>query len=127
MSLRFLPASVHGPLDYTVGPAIGQLPELCGFAEESGAAVNVPRLLGWSSVPYSLITDYEWGVVPVLSMKQHLALDFAAGLLLAASPWLFGFAHRVWVPHVCAGLMEMTVALCTQQEPGPVRHNSSVA
>jgi hypothetical protein len=50
-------------------------------------------------------------------MSVHLFLDAAGGILLAASPWLFGFADEVWVPHLVLGLIELGTALMTQREP----------
>src|SRR5262249_35864761 len=41
----------------------------------------------------------------------------ARGLLLAASPWIFGFAWEVWIPHVVLGLAEVGAAMFTQTRP----------
>jgi hypothetical protein len=54
------------------------------------------------------------GLVPVISIPVHLELDSANGLLLAASPWLLGFAHQVCWPHVLLGLIEIGAARCTE-------------
>ena len=50
-------------------------------------------------------------------MPVHLGLDAAAGLLLAASPWLFGFAEFVYLPHLILGILEMGAALMTETTP----------
>lgn len=56
-------------------------------------------------------------------MPTHLMLDLGSGLLLAASPWLFGFADGtattdgVWVPHLVLGLVEVLASLTPQQVP----------
>ena len=42
----------------------------------------------------------------------------ASGLFLAASPWHFGFADYVWIPHVAFGLLEVGASLMTQTQPG---------
>jgi hypothetical protein len=65
----------------------------------------------------SLLTDYELGVVRMIPMPVHLGFDVAAGLLLAVSPWLFGFADRVWVPYVVFGLAEIAAGLMTRTVP----------
>jgi hypothetical protein len=44
----------------------------------------------------------------------HLGVDAAGGLLLLASPWLFGFADRVMWPHVIIGILEIGAALTTR-------------
>jgi hypothetical protein len=53
-------------------------------------------------------------------MRVHLVVDFLSGALLAASPWLFGFANEpsnAWAPHVVVGLMEILVVGMSQTEP----------
>jgi hypothetical protein len=50
-------------------------------------------------------------------MPTHLTLDAGSGLLLAVSPWLFGFANWVWAPHLVLGLIELSAALMTQKAP----------
>jgi hypothetical protein len=42
-------------------------------------------------------------------------LDIVAGLLLLASPWLFGFADRITWPHVLFGLFEIAAGLTTKR------------
>ena len=40
-----------------------------------------------------------------------------AGAFLAISPWLFGFADFVWVPHLVFGLLEMGASATTVAYP----------
>ncbi|MBV9774576.1 MAG: hypothetical protein JO040_11535, partial [Gemmatimonadetes bacterium] len=65
----------------------------------------------------SLFTDYELGAVRRLQMPVHLWLDGLGGILLAASPWIFGFDQTVWIPHVAAGAFEVLAALVTNTIP----------
>lgn len=48
----------------------------------------------------SLITRYELSPTKLIPLKVHLGADIAAGFLLAASPWLLGFAEVIWWPHL---------------------------
>jgi hypothetical protein len=73
--------------------------------------------LGTGVIVQSLCTDYELGVKKALSMKKHLNLDFAQGALMAASPFLFGFYKRSWVPHLAVGLCELAVASLSKKDP----------
>lgn len=50
-------------------------------------------------------------------MPAHLMLDAGGGILLAISPWLFGFADYVWAPHLIIGLLEIAGATTTQTQP----------
>ena len=82
-----------------------------------GPQTWLPVLLGAGAIIYSLLTDYELGVIPLISMPAHLTLDALGGLLLASSPWVFGFAEFLWVPHVAFGLAELGAAIFTQTRP----------
>jgi hypothetical protein len=120
--MRLIPTRIHGVLDYLVGLLLVAAPWLFGFAE-GGAETYVPVALGLGALAYSVFTDYELGLVRRLPMPTHLMLDLGSGLLLAASPWLFGFADGtatgdgVWAPHLALGLLEVGVALMTKQVP----------
>ena len=63
------------------------------------------------------MTAYELGVLRVLPMELHLGLDALAGALLAASPWLFGFAREVYLPHLLFGLFSVVASFITRTEP----------
>lgn len=114
---RIISTRAHGVLDYLIGALLIAAPWLLGFAHHRGAATWLPVVLGAGAMIYSLFTNYEFGLVRVLPMKLHLGLDFCSGLLLAASPWLFGFADSVWLPHVAFGIFEIGAALLTQKVP----------
>jgi hypothetical protein len=53
-------------------------------------------------------------------MRTHLMADAGLGVLLAVSPWLFGFADEgtnAWLPFVAIGLGEIASAATTDPEP----------
>lgn len=106
----------HGYLDYTVGALLIAAPWILGFASE-GPDTWVPMVLGVGTIIYSLLTNYELAVAHMIPFKTHLVLDAMAGLLLAASPWLFQFADRVWMPHVIVGVIELVVVMLTRHAP----------
>ena len=114
--MRFIPTQVHGFIDYLMAVLLIAAPWLFGFAA-GGAETWLPVILGAGVILYSIFTDYELGIVPRISMGTHLGLDIAGGLLLAVSPWLFGFADFVWVPHVIFGLLEIGAGLFTESRP----------
>ena len=114
--MRFIPTRVHGILDYVVGALIGISPWIFGFAA-GGAETWIPVALGAGAILYSLLTNYELGLVRKIPMPAHLALDALSGVVLAASPWLFGFADQVWVPHLVFGLFEIAAASMTRPTP----------
>jgi hypothetical protein len=118
--MRFIPTKFHAPLDYIVGVALIAAPWIFQFSDHTAATV-VPVVLGIGLIAYSLLTDYELGVWKVAPMAVHNLIDVIAGALLAASPWLFGFADEganVWVPHLVVGLAAIFLGLTTKQEGG---------
>ena len=50
-------------------------------------------------------------------MRIHLLFDLTNGIILAASPWLFGFADVVYLPHLIFGIFEIGASLVTRQQP----------
>ena len=114
--MRFLSTRVHGIMDYLTGGLLIVVPYLLGFADGT-AAQYVPQILGVAIIGMSLMTDYEYAVARVIPMSLHLGVDILGGLLLAASPWLFGFADRVMWPHLIVGIMEVGLALMTRTRP----------
>lgn len=115
--MRFIPTRIHGMIDYLMGLLLIASPWIFGFADEDGAARLIPGILGAGVIVYSLLTRYELGLARLIPMPVHLGLDAAGGLLLAASPWLFGFADRVWLPHLIFGILEIGAALTTRTTP----------
>ena len=114
--MNILSTRAHGVIDYLTGALLILAPYLFGFAS-GGVEQLLPQILGLAILGMSLITRYELSVAKIIPLGVHLAVDFAGGLLLAVSPWLFGFAEIVWWPHLLIGLMEIVVAAVTQRPP----------
>lgn len=102
--------------DYAMATLWCTLPFLTGF-DPKGAKAWVPMALGGGAIVYSLITQYELSAFKLLSFPLHLLLDAAGGLLLALSPWIFGFADTVHLPHLILGAMEIGIVLYTLFKP----------
>jgi hypothetical protein len=118
--MRFIPTKFHAPLDYIVGAALIAAPWIFQFSEHTAATV-VPIILGIGLIAYSLLTNYELGVWKIAPMAVHNLIDIVAGAVLAASPWLFGFADEsanVWLPHLVVGLAAVFLGLTTKQVGG---------
>ena len=111
--MRFLPTNIHGIVDYVVAVLLLLAPSLLGFADGT-AAQWVPMVLGAATIVYSLFTRYEWAVARLIPMPGHLALDALNGIILASSPWVFGFHDRVYLPHLVVGLFEIVASLITR-------------
>jgi len=91
-------------------------PWLFDFAR-GGAETWIPVVLGAGAILYSLVTNYEFSISKTISMRTHLTLDLLSGMLLAASPWLFGFSEFVYLPHLILGILEIGASLMTERVP----------
>ena len=119
--MKFITTKTHGLLDYPSGLLFMISPWIFGFAD-GGAAQWIPVVIGAMILGMSFFTRYELGIVRLVPMHIHLALDMITGLFLAASPWIFQFADQVFWPHVILGLSEAGAGLFTYEVPSePVR------
>ncbi|MDX2186020.1 MAG: SPW repeat protein [Opitutaceae bacterium] len=109
-----IPRNVHGVLDYVVGLLLLLAPSLLGFVEVEQAR-NAAYIAGVTTLVYSLLTSYEFGLLKLIPFGVHLTLDTIAGIFLIASPWLMGFADQVVVPHVLVGTLELVVVFLTRR------------
>lgn len=109
---------VHGVLDYLTAPTLFTLPRVMGWGKKTttlltGAALG---LLG-----YSVLTRYELGLIRVLPMPGHLALDMASGGMLLAAPFTLLDKHERSGPVTAAlvgfGVFEVAASLLTQTQP----------
>ena len=112
-----LSTRIHGYLDYLFGALLIGAPWLLGFSR-GGAESWVFVGVGMTVLVYSLLTDYELGVVRRIQMPVPLWLDGLAGVFLSASPWLFAFDEAVRIPHVVAGLLLIGAAVLSDTIPG---------
>ena len=114
--MRFISTRIHGVLDYLSGLLILASPWIFGFAT-GGAAQWVPVIVGAMILLMSIMTNYEAGMVKAIPMPAHLTMDVLAGVVLAASPWIFDFDELVYLPHVIFGVLEIGAGLFTERVP----------
>ncbi|MGI4747188.1 MAG: DUF4336 domain-containing protein [Janthinobacterium lividum] len=122
-----IPTRVHGAIDYGVACLLG------GLAASRVLPAPVRGVLGTAATfhsSYATLTNYEAGIRPVLTMRQHLALDAfggvavaGAGLLMHRQPW---HARALLV---AAGLSELAVVALSSATPvsGPGQGSGPVA
>jgi len=110
--MKLLSTKIHGVIDYLAAFALLIIPYSLHY-DISTMPGGIFIILGVSTIIYSIITKYEYGILNILPMKVHLALDILSGILLASSPWLFGFKDEVFLPHLIFGLFEIVAGLIT--------------
>jgi len=131
MLAKMIPTKTHAGMDYAVGLLLIASPWLFGFADDSTVATWIAVLAGVAMLGLSTITDYEGGLLArLIPMRMHLMADAGLGLVLAVSPWLFGFANEganAWLPFVAIGLGEIASAATTNPVPGKRSRRRSAA
>ena len=80
--MKFLSTKAHAVIDYIMGVLLIAAPWLFDFAN-GGAAQWVSVILGLGMLIYRIVTNYELGMLKILPMNIHLAIDYAAGIILA--------------------------------------------
>src|SRR4051812_39143624 len=106
--MRFIPRTFHGFLDYIVGLFLLMLPWVFGLPR--GLASTIPMVMGGAALAYSLLTNYELGVVRLIPFKAPLVLDVLSGFFFIASPWIFRLPPGT-EPFLAIGLFEIGVAV----------------
>ncbi len=106
---------LHGAIDYAVAALLGSL------AISRGLPPPVRATLGTASLfhtGYAVATDYEAGLSPRLTMRQHLALDAAGGAALCCAGLLMRrqpAGARALL--VALGLSELAVVALSSAKP----------
>jgi hypothetical protein len=125
--MRVVSTRTHTVVGLIVGVVLIFAPNIFGFSDVGGAAVTIPRVIGILLLLSELMTNNGLSPVKLIPMKVHLMGDLLAGLLLALSPWLFGFSDQgtnAWVPHLVVGLAVAGYSLITKTTPDNNAANS---
>lgn len=131
--MRFIPTKIHAAMDYVGGALLIIAPLFwLNTVTEARAAIWTPVVVGVLMLLQSMFTDYELSLSNVIPIPAHLGVDALAGVVLAASPWMFGFHDVVWIPHLIVGLLEIGAALTTKLHrdvpaTGATRHSHSAS
>ncbi|WP_461790986.1 SPW repeat domain-containing protein [Pedobacter sp.] len=105
----------HAWLDYLSALVLIFAPWALKFSDSDEAtAVSVGS--GFVVLLLSIATKYEGGLYRRISMSMHLNLDVFLGIFLVASPWLFAFKDKVFVPHLVIGTVAVLAGLFTKRQ-----------
>ena len=106
----------HACIDYLAAILLVAVPLLPAHTTES-AQTWVPVGVGLIAFSYNLMTDYRLSIFRIVGVPTHIVFDMTLGLLLAVSPWLFGFAASTWLPHLSTGIFLFIIAMITNLRP----------
>jgi hypothetical protein len=110
-AMRFIPTLFHGIADYVVGLLVLALPYLLAL---SGSTRIFFIVMGVAVLIYSLMTDYELGVVRFLRIRFHLLLDALFGVAMLLAPWAFTIPDQARWPVYIIGVLAIALALTTE-------------
>lgn len=114
-AMKFISTKTHGVLDYLMGFLLIALPFILDIRTDLSEGM-VLIVLGAAMVLLAVLTKYEAGIIKVIPMRVHLVIDIMSGVVLAASPWLFGFADRAYMLYVFLGLFEIIAAIVSESK-----------
>ena len=80
---------VHGILDYAVVIAFALAPTLLGF---SGLPATISYVLAAVHLLLTLVTAFPLGVIKIVPLPLHGAIEFVVSIILVALPWILKFA-----------------------------------
>ncbi len=113
--MSLISTKAHGMLDYMTAGTLVALPRALGWSK---SATTLLTNMAIGTVGYSLLTRYELGLLKVLPMTGHLALDAMSGALLCGAPFLLlDEDSTVTAAFVALGLFEIGAAVMTDTEP----------
>ena len=110
--MNIISRKFHAILDYLSSIAFLALPWILNF-NDLATPTSILFFSGLIVFTLSILTNYEGGLFRSIPMAVHLNMDILLGILLIASPWLFGFSDKVYLPHVIMGLLALLAGLMT--------------
>ena len=114
--MKILSSTFHGYIDYATAVALIAAPFLLFPAGTPGIATWLSVAAGVGLIIYSLITDYSVSARKAIPFKMHLILDFIAGVVFVAAPFVLGFVGIVKLYYLVMGLAVIVVVLTTNND-----------
>jgi hypothetical protein len=121
--MRFVPTLFHGFADYVVGLMVLGMPFYYGW---SGTQRTPLVLLGALVILYSLLTDYELGLIRVLRIRFHLLLDGVFAVARFLLPPLLALPQYARGPIYVIGFLALALAFVTQIRAQGTHSHASV-
>lgn len=114
--MKFTSSTFHGYIDYAAASVLIVAPFLLLTADAPDIAKWLSVAAGVGLILYSLITDYSLSARKAISFKLHLVLDFIAGAVFVAAPFVLGFAGITKIYYLVMGLAVIIVVLTTNND-----------
>jgi SPW repeat len=117
--MHIISTKLHAPVDYILGIILIAAPWILGYSEVTGAKWT-SIIAGVIMIGSALMTNNELGLIRIVPMHVHLALDGLIGIVLLVAPWIFWYSDQdtnVWLPMIAIGLGE--IAAAAMSDPWP--------
>jgi hypothetical protein len=131
--MKFISSKAHGMFDYIGGLLLIILPFVLLPAAAPAIARIVPVIIGVLIIVMALFTNYELGIFHKIGIANHLMIDNGLGVVLAITPWVFGFYQITLEFHLVAGIIIFVFGMFTNtlttteqhdtKEPGEITKN----
>ena len=110
---KFIPTYSHAVIDYIlvivllIGPFISEF-------DFSGMAATICFISSGIVALLSILTASEGGLIRIIPMKIHLAIDILLGIFLIASPFILRFSSQTYFFHIFIGIIILGSAIYTR-------------
>jgi hypothetical protein len=98
--MKLLSPRIHGILDYVVVVAFLGSPTLLHL---SGTPALIAYVLAGVHLTLTLVTAFPLGVIKLVPLSIHGALELVVSVSLVPLPWILGFASDVTARNFYAG------------------------
>jgi hypothetical protein len=113
----FISLSFYGFINWLVVVLLLGSPFALGYYKVGGAALFLPLLFGWIEFIMAVFSNNKHGLVKQFPMEMHLFLDVIIGSFLLASPFVYHFDDRVFLPQVLIGGLIFIAGAFTHKSP----------
>ena len=99
--MKLITKRIHAFLDYPVALALIALPFVLGLGIDNSLALYLSVFTGIVALILTALTDHHLGIVPVISYRVHLMVDFLVAIVFILVPFIFSFegldAYYYWI------------------------------
>ncbi len=113
----FISTKVYGFLNYALALTMIGSPWLFGFKDQHGVSFLLPLYLGWLQLIMAIFSKHEWGFIKIFPVSMHTFIDVIAGSFLFATPFLYAYSDKIFIPQLAFGLILTLLGVFVQGSP----------
>ena len=119
----FIPLTFYAFLNYAIALLLISTLWTFDTLHIGGAALFLPLIIGWLQLIMAIFADNKLGFIKVFPMNMHNINDIIMGSFLFASPWVYDFASKIWLPQVLFGGFLCFMGIFAQGSPLLNKHH----